>query len=438
MVCEKGWDKADLTGPEVVARVIGEGERGGRLVVWHVSVRPSHPANALGRRWGLVRPYPRYDEEERRWEGSQRSFSGTPNPYAAECLFKTLLYGGFMSAELHPDMPISNLFGEGVLDHKTHPYTRLLLDAVGFEEGRLVVNPLRMQIRAEALRRSLREGMPMVEQGAPPIDAGVPPPSGAKVYERKLGPYPISDLSVSFRILPLWPEGDEEGARRLEEEYGFGRGSMQDRVLGKRGAAMAVLFSGRRAPETAYAENVVVRMIGMEHASGGRKEMEVYHLSSNRRHPLSRNGDGSRWGFHSVFSTRARGETRYHSIYDGKAFNEMTQRPEAVYGASLHSNIKGSPNPYACQLLAKAQVERGWERVYQNSQSHCASLFAGKRDHKSDPSTFLIFFSLGFTRTREALGAASPFLWTEEGHAPLPSSYSRIKHKMEAGKDVVE
>ena len=135
-----------LNAATVVARLFGV-LRGSDFEIWHVSVNKEHALNdsKAGIRWGVygirlddVPTKPRwYDSEDRQVTklNSEHNVRGTPNPYATQCLYRTLRGLACKSARQHESMACAQLF-DTQYSHRTHPATQLIYRTLGFEKQR--------------------------------------------------------------------------------------------------------------------------------------------------------------------------------------------------------------------------------------------------------------------------------------------------------------
>ena len=123
----------------VVARLFGT-RNASEAVVWHVSVRKSHPLNdgSRGKRWGV---YGIEYDGKKHWFAADKKLTrtsaekfvrGSPNPYATRLLVEAA--GTRKTIRQHEAMPCAQLFHPRY-SHRLHPQTLLLYLALGFRKA---------------------------------------------------------------------------------------------------------------------------------------------------------------------------------------------------------------------------------------------------------------------------------------------------------------
>ena len=173
-----------LSDAAVVARLFGEMVRGRELVLWHVSVRRSHPLSDSdgGRRWGVYGVEPRQEGSKVRWYDERGTkvnktncesiVRGSPNPYAAKLIVDVATRLGVKAVRQHEAMPCSQLF-DAQYSHRTHPAILLLFRSLGFRrEGDAYAwseeRDLPLADNWERTRKCMSLGMPCVFPVPPP------------------------------------------------------------------------------------------------------------------------------------------------------------------------------------------------------------------------------------------------------------------------------
>lgn len=134
-----------MTDQQVVCRLFGSVDRDGSLELWHISVNSSHHLNdsKRGTRWGVHNLESRHVNGRTRWanlegvhltqKNARAHVRGTPNPYAVECLVRTVEFLQCPSVRQNDEMPCAKLFSSQY-DQKTHPATMLIYEALKFTQ----------------------------------------------------------------------------------------------------------------------------------------------------------------------------------------------------------------------------------------------------------------------------------------------------------------
>lgn len=235
------------------------------------------------------------------------------------------------------------------------------------------------------------------------------------------------------RIQPFRPQGSLRLAMRPAvdvemdvvpyDEFGFKEGSKQARFFESTAANRVVAFlyedAGTEAPRSLLDPRVVARLFGTQDRDGS---LELWHLSVHQKHPLNDSGKGTRWGVHGVVKDTSGHKVRWKSV-DGATLTSQT--------AAAH--VRGTPNPYAVDLLVRTVERLACPSVRQHDDMPCAKLFHKDYDHATHPATQLIYRSLKFIRGSGVLH----YTWLADRMPPLRYSYDRLLESMRCGTSAV-
>lgn len=230
----------------------------------------------------------------------------------------------------------------------------------------------------------------------------------------RIKPYSITDLPLHQVRVETTSLGDGD----LQSEYGFGTGSMQQNLFlrpppnGSRNVAFA-LHSGE-TPETLDSHSVVARMFGRVRG----RDLEIWHLSVRKSHPLNDGLRGERWGVYGLRLDSVPTKARWYTA-DGL---KLTR-------SNSDALVRGSPNPNAVQLLYKVMKRLGCDVARQHESSPCAQLFDSGYTHTTHPATLLIYRTLGFER----LGGLDAYSWNYGTMIDIDLSWRRYLFRTKMG-----
>lgn len=207
------------------------------------------------------------------------------------------------------------------------------------------------------------------------------------------------------------------------DEFGFEEGSKQARFFESAATNRVVAFlyedAGTDPPHSLLDPRVVARLFGTQDRDGS---LELWHLSVHRRHPLNDSGKGTRWGVHGVVKDTSGRKVRWKSV-DGAKLTPHT----------AEDHVRGTPNPYAVELLVRTVERLACPSVRQHDAMPCAKLFHKDYDHATHPATQLIYRALKFIRGSGVLH----YTWLADRMPPLRYSYDRLLLSMRHGTNAV-
>ena len=245
-------------------------------------------------------------------------------------------------------------------------------------------------------------------------------------FENRLRPF-VSEhnLRVRVRSASEMSFADDESTY---EHFGFRANSKQARFFtrvgkGTENRVVGVLYEGRgEAPTSLTDPRVVCRLFGTLDRDAS---LELWHISVNARNHLNDSERGRRWGIHNLVShVEGRdARTRWTSADTGV---KLTPR-------NARAHVRGTPNPYAVECLVRCVEHIGCPSVRQHDDMPCAKLFDAHYDHKTHPSTLLLYEALKFTRPP----GLSHYVWIRAHMPSLIYSYEQSAQRMFFGLPVV-
>ena len=207
-------------------------------------------------------------------------------------------------------------------------------------------------------------------------------------------------------------------------EYGFRVGSKQHNFLTQSRTGVVVLLhnvpQGSPVPRHLAHPSVVARAFGVVRTHRGVNELELWHISVRKQHPLNDSRGGTRWGVHGIRRVDNGGLVRWTTATGSK----LTKR-------NALGLVKGTPNPYAMECLVRFAQLFDCKVVAQNPEMPCAQLFDSQYCHRTHPATLLLYRALGFKRPPHL----DHFVWN--GSIPLQDAMARALERMARGESVV-
>lgn len=239
------------------------------------------------------------------------------------------------------------------------------------------------------------------------------------ILQRRLRPFrPTVDLPL-LAIEPT--EAALGGYYDLKSEYGFGVNSMQHNFFKKapassRSKKVLVLLhtSSAQPPATMNDDTVVARLFGILRAT----DLEVWHLSVNKNHPLNDTHQGVRWGIYGIRLDTAPTKARWYNADEQQLTKQNSEQ-----------HVRGSPNPHATDCLYRTIRELKCKSARQHESMPCAQLFDPQYDHTSHPATQLIYRTLGFER----LSGLDAYSWNISTMVHMDVSWNRFLFRMSKG-----
>lgn len=206
-------------------------------------------------------------------------------------------------------------------------------------------------------------------------------------------------------------------------EYGFKANSKQHNFLTRSATPDRVVVllhtAAQGLPRHMADPAVVARAFGTVRAKS--HELELWHISVRREHPLNDSHGGARWGVFGI-------------ACDSTARRVTWATPLGVkltpHNASEH--VHGTPNPYAVECLVRFVELFQCESVAQNPELPCAQLFDKQYCHRTHPATLLLYRALGFVKPP----ALDHYVWNGVPH-DLAEVRRHILAHMAVGTPVV-
>ena len=230
-------------------------------------------------------------------------------------------------------------------------------------------------------------------------------------------------MSVSLNLKPFVPERDlrsvqwnaddvDVDVEDMYGEYGFLPSSMQHNFFKSgtdEGRVVLMMYTENdaAAPRHLADDRVVARLFGT--FDKRKKKLTIWHVSVRRQHPYNNSMQGQRWGFGNLSVNPKVKQFRWIDTATGKGITRKT--------ASRF--IQGTPNPYAAEVIVLAGTSLQCEYMEQHPLMPCAQLFSSMYGHKSHPSIFLLYHSLGFVGNEH-------LTWDKRISPPLNDSYNNI------------
>ena len=246
-----------------------------------------------------------------------------------------------------------------------------------------------------------------------------------EMLQRRLRPFrPKLDLQLSR--VPF--EADEVLGEvvDLAQEYNFKPNSLQHNFFLKSPPkrttnVVYVLHSSHEGvPTTLDAPTVVARLFGRLR---GNDELEIWHLSVQKSHPLNDSKQGTRWGLYGIrLDSEKSSKSRWYDAQD-----------LAINKRNSEVAIRGTPNPYATMCLYEVVKSLNLRSARQHEAMPCAQLFDPQYDHRSHPATQLVYRALHFRRPP----GLDFYAWDRDSSPSMESSWAKCLHRMHYGIPVV-
>lgn len=241
--------------------------------------------------------------------------------------------------------------------------------------------------------------------------------------QKRLAPF-VASADTRFAVLGdaahLGDDPDE-----WPSTYGFKFGSMQHNFFrhapAPRTSRVVTVLTTDRTPSTNLGdEGIVARLFGVLRKDRNRVELEIWHVSVNKTHPLNDAQGGRAWGVYGI---------RKKATAHGALTRWETPEGDSLTKTTYAQHVRGSPNPYAVECLARTMSHFGCTDARQHEQMPCANLFSSQYDHRSHPSTLLIYRALNFHR--------APGLDHYVTHEPVDVAWKRAVRMAQLGLPVV-
>ena len=197
--------------------------------------------------------------------------------------------------------------------------------------------------------------------------------------ERRLQSF-LPDYRLRTKLLSIDQLDLEEG---FEEKLHFLPQSKQWNFFTTPDPSRFVLLLMRSTDDTASptSDETLALVFGEVHGA----RMDLWHVSTNRNHPLNDSQQGRRWGMYGLERVTEGSKVRWKRPEGGK-----------VTAHNHAKAVRGTPNPYAAIAICEAVIAFGVHEVQQNPEMPCAQLFHKDYDHTSHVAIALLYRSLGF------------------------------------------
>lgn len=247
--------------------------------------------------------------------------------------------------------------------------------------------------------------------------------------ENRLAPFTPHD---SLDFVALQVRDANVDVEDLYAEYGFKFGSKQHNFLTQHyedeERVVVLLHSalpGSPQPQHLANPSVVVRAFGTirRNARSGGNELELWHISVRKQHPLNDSARGTRWGVFGIDCAAILPRVTWRAAGGGA---KLTRRNAAKH-------IKGTPNPYAMECLVRFAELYRCTIVAQNPEMPCAQLFDAQYCQRTHPATLLLYRALGFAKPP----ALDHYVWSSESMKPFRDKWEEAKERMASGLPVV-
>ena len=240
------------------------------------------------------------------------------------------------------------------------------------------------------------------------------------LFPRRIRPFkPTVDLPMTV----VEPSEAALGDSDLKREYGFEANSMQhnffktsSRPSSSKSKKIVVLLhtSNGQMPMAMDHDTVVARLFGVVRGT----DLEIWHLSVNKKHPLNFSNQGTHWGVYGVRLDTTPTKARW---YDSDGRQLTKQNSEQL--------LRGSPNPFATNCLYRTIRQFKCKSARQNESMACAQLFDPQYDHTTHPATQLIYRTLGFERSF----GLDAYSWNASTMVDMQVSWNRFMFRMNKG-----
>lgn len=249
-------------------------------------------------------------------------------------------------------------------------------------------------------------------------------------FENRLQPFTVSEL-LRMHIVSA-SQVDFNTGDDVHFHFGFGPTSKQARFFSHsscRRRIVAMLWSAtlsstgstsRTPPTSMLDDRVVCRLFGEMDRDGS---LELWHLSTRASHPLNDSQQGRRWGVHNLETMMVAQRVRWCSLHGGTR----------ITCTNAKAHVRGSPNPYAVELIVRCAEYLRCPSVRQHDDMPCATLFHPDYDQRTHPATMLIYEALGFKRPK----GMHHYFWHRSFMPSLIHSYAQCIQKMHLGLSVV-
>lgn len=237
------------------------------------------------------------------------------------------------------------------------------------------------------------------------------------MLQRRLRPFrPTPDLPMA-RL-----ESTEAalGGADLKSEYGFDVNSMQHNFFKTPGSSrskkVVIIMHTSTGPVPVTMDDgaVVARLFGTIRGS----DLEIWHLSVNKSHPLNDSHRGAHWGVYGVRLDTVPTKARWYDA-DGRQVTKQNSEQQ----------VRGSPNPFATNCIYRTIRDFKCKSARQHESMPCAQLFDSQYDHKAHPATQLIYRTLGFER----LAGLDAYSWNTATMVDMQVSWNRFTFRMNRG-----
>ena len=285
---------------------------------------------------------------------------------------------------------------------------------------RLQASARRRSASREARRRRAAAAAASATASAATSAAG-PSGSTVQILENHLLPY--NPLTLRLSVVNSTDIDFEDN----EREFGFKPRSQQSGFFETTSSSkyVGLLYKGGIVPPRSMLDPCVVARVFGEMVSDD--DFNIWHVSVASTHSLNNSDSGFRWGVHNVVRDRTNpNRTKW------KIVNPVNREVNVTF-SNAPTHVRGTPNPYAAQCLARTLTFLDCATATQKENMPCAKLFVPNMPQHHDASIFLLYAALGFQPQREL----HRFYWHRGSNPAFVDSYVRMLARMAAGQPVV-